>query len=67
MKTIKALQLSQMEEDLKETMKEIRKITNFMNLPRLRSMKKVNEKKLIELMAKKQILEMKIAEGVLLE
>ena len=67
MNTIKAIQLSSMEEELKEIMGEIRKITFFMNRPHSASMKHVNEKKLTKLIVRKNILEQKITEGTLLE
>lgn len=66
--TIKAIQMSHMENELQETMKEIRLTTAKLNWKYTSSSeKKWIEEKLIRLIAKKNTLENKITEGMLLD
>lgn len=70
--TIKAIQMSHMENELQEIMKDIRMTTgklNFMNANYYSSTKEKKwiEEKLLRLIAQKKLLENKIIEGVFLE
>lgn len=70
--TIKAIQMSHMENELQEIMKDIRMTTgklNFMNTNYYSSTKEKKwiEEKLLRLIAQKKLLENKITEGMLLE
>lgn len=70
--TIKAIQMSHMENELQEIMKDIRMTTgklNFMNANYYTSSKEKKwiEEKLLRLIAQKKLLENKITEGMLLE
>lgn len=70
--TIKAIQMSHMENELQEIMKVIRMTTgklNFMNTNYYSSTKEKKwiEEKLLKLIAQKKLLENKITEGMLLE
>lgn len=70
--TIKAIQLSHMENELQEIMKDIRMTTgklNFMNANYYTSSeeKKWIEEKLLKLIARKKLLENTITENMLLE
>lgn len=70
--TIKAIQMSHMENELQEIMKDIRMTTgklNFINSNYYSSTKEKKwiEEKLLRLIAQKKLLENKIIEGVFLE
>jgi hypothetical protein len=70
--TVKAIQMSHMENELQEIMKDIRMTTgklNFMNANYYTSSKEKKwiEEKLLRLIAQKKLLENKITEGMLLE
>ena len=56
-----------MEEELKELILQINKITWLMNKPQFNGMKDHNEKKMTKLLARKKILESKITESILLD
>lgn len=65
--TIRAIQLSHMEEELKDIHTKMQALTVFMNSPQLQGMKHINEKKMTRLIARKKVLEDKIAESLLLD
>ena len=65
--TIKAIQMSYMEQELLELIKNIKWLEYRLNINNYRTNRKMQENELLRLIAKKNMIENKITEGMLLE
>jgi hypothetical protein len=65
--TIKAIQISYMEQELLELIKNIKWLEYRLNINNYGANRKMQENELLRLIAKKNMIENKITEGMLLE